>query len=326
MSKTIAAVGASRRRHRIRVVVLGSFVAVPLLAGWLIRPRVQEVPNVVGPSVVVLASQPGVAATVNATLSLDHGHESHASELQLQLLATSKISGTVGLTVELNDFPSGTTVAGARIVPVRPPAAGSVSAALPVAAVPYPPGYRDYAVPAALTRLKNSSPALTTITILAPKPIGEDSRGAQLRVAFPVLRGEGPGANASAVYQIQDLFPGASSLPGSGQGHPVALQAGRSTFSAAGISLASYQILAGDPPTLLSTKSWAWDGINDATVLAANVHTQDIEQLKVFWSGLAIGLASATVIALILELIPAEPGTGSEETLARDNEPTETTP
>jgi hypothetical protein len=305
--------GTSARRHRIRVFLLLIFVAIPLLVGWLFRPRVQVPPGVVGPSVVVLASRPGVAALVNANLSIGYRHDRPGSELQLRLLATRKISGTVQLAVELNDFPSGTTVVGAKIVRVRPPAAGSAIGSLPLAAEPYQPGYRDYAFPATLTQPQNSSVALQTITIRAPKPIGEASQGYQLRVALPFLRGEGPGANASVAYQIRDLFPGAVSLAGSRHGYPVVLQAGTSTFSDSGHSLSGYQVLAGDPPTLLGTANWAWHGINDATVLAANVHAQGIDQLKVFYSGLALGLAVAAFMTLLLELIPTDSGTDSTD-------------
>ena len=122
--------GSARRRaadagrHRIRVAVLFVSFAVPLLVGWLIRPRVQEAPDVVGPSITVLASQQGISATVTTALSIGDVHGGQTSTLRLTFLATSKITGTVHLAIELNDFPSGTKVAGARLLPVRPPEAG----------------------------------------------------------------------------------------------------------------------------------------------------------------------------------------------------------
>lgn len=303
--------GTSRRRRRIRVFILVIFVVVPVVVGWHFRPQAQKAPAVIGPSIVVLASKANLAATVNATLSIGYRHGPD-SKLQLTLLSTNKISGTVQLAVELNDFPSGTTVAGADVVPVTPPPASSAGS-LPVAAVPYPPGYRDYAFPLTLTEPPGSAPAMQKITINAPTAIGAASRGDQLRVALPVLRGEGPGANVSVAYKIGDLFGGAASLLGSRQGYPMALQAGTSTFSDTSHSLSGYQILAGDPPTLLGDSSWAWNGINDATVLATDVHAENVDQLKVFYSGLALGLAFAAFITLLLELIPAESEASSGE-------------
>ncbi len=314
----------ARRRHWYRVGLLFILVAGPGLFGWLNRPRVQEAPAVVGPSVAVLASQPGIAATVNATLSVGFAHGGRWSKLVLTLVATSATSGPVRLAVGLNDFPRGTVVTGARIVRVSAPAAGSFAASLPLAAVtPEDKYYGDYAVGTTLSQPQGSPLPLATITILAPKPIGEGSQGAQLRVAFPVLRDEGPGASPQASYQVGDLFRGApSSLLASGQGHPVALQAGTSSFSARGVDLSGYQVLAGDAPTLLATTSWTWDGINDATVLAANVHADDNEQHALFYSGIALGLAAGALVMLLIELIAAEPGTGSAENKTPGSRPT----
>ena len=299
--------------HRIRIVLLVVSVAAPLLVGWNLRPHVQEAPDLVGPSIVVLASQSGVSATVTAALTVSTARGRHPSTLRLTIVPTSTFSGTLELTVGLYDFPFGTTVAGATIVPVTPPKLGSALAALPVAAAPHPRGYSDYAVPATLSAAGSSSESVATLTIRAPRPIGEHSLGAQLRVAFPVLRGEGPGAGPPGGYLVKDLFPAAAAAAGVRHEYPMALQAGTSTFSDQAVSLTGYQILAGDPPTLQGATRWAWAGVNDATVLAANLHTQDVEQLKVFWSGLAIGLALAAFITLLLEVIPAEADAGSAD-------------
>jgi hypothetical protein len=307
--------GDARRRHWLRVSLLLILVVVPGLYGWLNRPPVQEAPDLVGPSVVVLANQSGVAATVNMVLSVGLGDDERSSKLQLTVLPTSNISGTVRLTVELNDFPSGTKGASGtpRNLPViQAPGPDSVYGSLAQAAPSPPPGYQDYAVTEPAAPM-----APTIITIVAEKAtIGEAEKGAQLRVAFPDLVGEAPGANPSVGYPLQYLYSGAGASQGSsGNGYPLALQAGTSTFSAGGTRLSDYQILTGDSPVLLGS-GWHWNGVNDVTVLAANVGTEDQQQHDLFYSGIALGLAAGAVIALLVELIPAESAADPQKSVA----------
>jgi hypothetical protein len=297
--------GDARRRHRLRVSILLLLAVGPGLYGWLTQPRAQEAPTLVGPSIVVLANQRNVAATVNMVLSEGSGGQS--SELRMSILPTSKVTGPVTLTVELDDFPAGVTGEDGtpeQLPVIHAPAGNPVFGSPPEAAPTPAAHYADYAVIEPLGQL---TPAQITV-IARHTQIGEASQGAQLRVAFPDLIGEAPGPNPSVGYPLQDLYTGqiqASQLS-SGQAYPLALQAGKSTFSAAGTGLAGYQSVAGDSPLLLGSM-WAWNGINDATVLAVNVATQDREQYKVFLSGIALGVAGGAVIALLLELIPPEP-------------------
>jgi hypothetical protein len=287
------------------VFLLLILVIAPGTYGFLNLPSAQEAPDLVGPSIVVLASQPGVAATVNMVLSAGLGAAGQSSKLQLTVLPASSISAPVTLTVELNDFPSGTTgVSGTpqKLPLIQAPAANSSYGSLAEAAPSPPAGYQDYAV---TERFASTRPAI--ITIMARKAnIGEATAGAQLRVAFPVLVGEAPGANPSVGYPLQYLYSGAQApQPSSATGYPLALQAGTSMFSAGSTRLSDYQILAGDSPLQLGL-DWRWDGVNDVTVLAANVATEDRQQDDVFYAGVALGLAAGAVISLLVELIPVE--------------------
>jgi len=132
--------------------------------------------------------------------------------------------------------------------------------------------------------------------------IGEAEAGAQLRVAFPGLVGETPGASPSVGYPLQDLYSGALAQSPAGSQYPLALQAGTSTFFPGDIRLSDYQILAGDSPVPYSL-GWRWVGVNDISVLAANVATEDKDQQDLFTSGVALGLAAGAVISLLVELL-----------------------
>jgi hypothetical protein len=141
--------------------------------------------------------------------------------------------------------------------------------------------------------------------------IGEATAGAQLRVAFPNLVGEAPGASPSVGYPLQFLYSGAQASPSSSATapatwYPLALQAGTAWFKPGGIRLADYQVLAGDSPVPLGG-DWRWAGVNDVTVLAANVGMEDKDQDIVFYAGVALGLATGALISLLVELFWDKP-------------------
>ena len=293
-------VGTPRRRHWVRVVLVLCLVLGPGLYGWLSRPLAQEAPDLVGPKIVVLADQRDLAAVADLTLSVGPGH---SSELQLSILAATAITRLVTLTVELDNFPSGTTgTAGTpqQLPPIQPPAANSAVASLPQAAPRSPRGYADYVVNGTITG--QLTPAVITI-MTKNQPVGEVREGTQLRVEFPELVGETPGT-ADTPIPFQSLYSGVQAPAGSGS--PLVLQAGTATFTSQGTNLSEYQFLAGDSPVQLNNQ-WSWDGINDVTALAANVAGQDAAQNQLFYSGIALGVAAGAVITLLLELIPADP-------------------
>jgi hypothetical protein len=305
--KKTAAGDAGKRpwRHWVRVLLLLILVVVPGIYGFRNLPSAPEAPELIGPSIVVLASQPRVAATVNMVLSVGLGADGQSSQLQLTVLPASSINGLT-LTVELNDFPAGTTgVSGApqQLPVIQAPTAASPYSSLAEAAPPPPTGYQDYAVTEKIT----STPP-PPITIMAPNAqIGEATAGAQLRVAFPDLVGEAPGATPSGGYPLQFLYSGAQASPSSpATGYPLALQAGTSWFKPGGIRLADYQVLAGDSPVPLGG-DWRWAGVNEVTVLAANVGIQDKDQDTVFYAGVALGLATGALISLLVELFWDKP-------------------
>lgn len=292
----------SRKRDWLRILLLLLCVAGPGYIGYQTRPQVQEAPELVGPSIVILASQKGLAATVNQVLQ-DGPGAGGPSTLQLTVLPASTVSGTVTLTVELDNFPDGTTeVSGTNqnLTVIHALGANSAYGTLAQSAPPPAPEHQDYAVNETITATTSSD----SITIKAPNAeIGEGTSGAQLRVAFPDLVGEAPGANPTAGYQLQNLFSGAlASQSGTAKVYPPTLQAGSSIFYPAGTSLSDYQILAGDSPAPYGS-GWRWDGVNDISVLAANVKAEDKASRYLFYSGVAFGLAAGALISLFVELI-----------------------
>jgi hypothetical protein len=294
-----------RRRHWTRVGLCLILVVGPGLYGWLSWPGTQEAPDLVGPKIVILADQHDVAATVNMVLTVYPGHAVPSSKLQLVIVPTS-IGRSAMLTVELDDFPVGTReISGSsQLSTINPPAANSASASPLQAAPPPAKNYSDYVV--TVQALALQVPAKITI-VTDKKPVGEGINGAQLRVTFPALVGETPGANPNAALSLQELYSGGlASQATNTEVHPLALQAGTATFTFQGIPLSDYQFLAGDSPIPLGSQ-WFWDGINDVTALAADVTTQDADQQQVFISGVAFGVAAGAVISPFLELIPADP-------------------
>jgi hypothetical protein len=294
-------VGTPRRRHWARVILILCLVLGPGLYGWLSRPLAQEAPNLVGPKIVVLADKQNVAAVVNMTLSVGPGH---SSTLQLSILPATTISPPVTLTVELDNFPSGTMgISGTQqqLPKISPPAANSALGSSPQAAPLSPRGYADYVVNGTITG--QQTPALITI-MTKSQPVGEVRNGAQLRVEFPELVGETPGTTGTPI-PLQDLYSGGLQASFA-SGDPLVLEAGTTTFTSQGTNLSEYQFLAGDSPVQLNNQ-WSWAGINDVTALAADVATQDAAQNQLFYSGIALGVAAGAVITLFLELIPADP-------------------
>jgi hypothetical protein len=315
----------ARQRHWLRALILLVVTFVAALYGSVHRPSVQQAPDVVGPSIVVLADRQGVAATVNTQLSVRHNGRS--SELTVTITPTSSNGAGAALTVVLRDFPAGSKgTAGTqpKLPEVSAPAQSSPAVSSPEAALPTPRGYKDYALTEQFGAAGTVSSGAVTITITAPRPVGEATRGYQLRVDIPDLVGAASAASVNTAYPIQDLVSGLSSAQSRADGYPVALQAGQSSFSDAFVHLSDYQILAGDSPTPLG-RQWTWTGINAAAALAADVGGQQEQQKSVFYSGIALGVAASAAIGLILELIPSQPagespGPGSEDEPAPSSE------
>ena len=294
------------------MLLLCLLVAVPAFLGWHLRPQLQEAPPVVEPSVYVAANQPGVAATVDLDLAVGLGKTRRSSQLKITLVATSKVSGPVTLTLALYAFRKGTRSAAGTpaLTSVGPPAASSLLGSLPLAATIHLTNYHDYEVSVPIT----ARHPVGVITVMAPAPIGESTSGDQLRVALPSLAGEGNGAHPGTSFPLGDLFSQApAALVLSGQGYPVALQAGTSSFTGGPrIPLFRYQVLAGDSPLPLGT-SWAWYQISGAKVLAADLAGEDAQQNRLFYSGIAFGVAAGALISLLVEVIPVESITGTSK-------------
>jgi hypothetical protein len=161
----------------------------------------------------------------------------------------------------------------------------------------------------------NSTPGLSRAAAQSPRfrfksahPIGENSHGAQLRVAFPNFVGEEPGyqsfrACGSAASRTASYSTICKQLRNQSQRATPLLEANTTTFSSADPALEDYQYLAGDNPTLLGGNRWRWSGINGVTMLAASVPAQDNEQDDLFYSGLLLGVAAGAGMGCVTELL-----------------------
>lgn len=297
-----AAADARKKRHRWRLFLLFLLVVGPTAFGVLNLPSTQEAPPLVGPSIAVQASKQDVTVLVNMVLSAGVGLDGQSSQLTL---AVQPVSGTdlpFTLTAELDDFPVGTTgVSGVpQALPLIGAPANNVYSSTAEAAPKTPPGYQDYKVTEDIT---TTTPP--PVIFMAPNAqFGDTTAGAQLRVVFPDLAGEAPGANPSAAYPSGSLYSGGGaqgSSSSSPKTYPLALQAGTSWFMPGGIVLSNYQILAGDSPIPLGN-DWRWVGVNDVNVLAANVQSEDTAQTIQFYGGVAFGLAAGAATAFLVEL------------------------
>jgi hypothetical protein len=275
-------------------------------AGWWLRPSAQEAAQVVGPSIGIVANHRNVQASVDMVLTVGNSHSSQASTLRLTITPTAA-SRPVTFTVTFSNFPRST--GGTLLTPLSEPLATSAAAAtIAPTALVQPragPRYADYYLRQAF--LAAGSPTPTAIVITSATPLGEDEAGTQLRVAIPQIVGEDPGVRIPAVETGQILYAGSADPPGfTGPAFGPALLPGQSTFttnSRSAAPLADFQVLSGDPPTTLLGSEWAWNGINGATVLAANVAAEDDAQVYLFWAGLALGLAGGALITAILEFL-----------------------
>lgn len=284
--------GEGKRRPRsdrfwswLRVVVL-LLVTIGLgVWGYLLRPSAAKPISVFEPTITVLANKQDVTATVDMTLSSNLGHTPPYS-LTLTITPTNPKQG-VEFAVSFRGFPT--------------PASGT-SPNLHMSHDAY------YSVINATPGLSGAAAQSPRFTFKSAHPIGENSHGAQLRVAFPNLVGEEPGyqsfqACGSAANRTASYSTICKQLRNQSQWATPLLEADTTTFSSADPALEDYQYLAGDNPTLLGGNRWRWSGINGVTMLAASVPAQDNEQDDLFYSGLLLGVAAGAGIGCVTELL-----------------------
>jgi hypothetical protein len=260
------------------------------------------------------------------TLAVGQHDNIRSNTLNVQISILSKPASQVNLLAVLSNFPAYTSYSGPSPTPLN-------ASLLPPAAIPPQHNLQDYAIKgptvpattAATAGLAQQAPALN-FTITSVTPVGEAGRGSELRVAFPAVVGEVPGDYTPAAFPAENLFSGFQALLGlpSLIYQPV-IQAGTSEFADGMASLSGYQILAGDPPTLLGT-DWTWNGINNATVLAASVAGQAADQNRLFWSGILFGVAGAGFITFVFEAIGAARPRSRKTNGANQREATVTEP
>ena len=281
-------------------------------AGWLLRPSAQEAARVVGPAIGIVASHRNVQASVAMVLTVGNRASGQASTLRLAITPT-EASRPVTFTVTLNNFPRGITGSTRPVSLTEPLATSAVIARFAPDALVQPragPRYADYYLRQYFP--PPGSPAPRPIVITSARQLGDDATGTQLRVAIPKIVGGEPGTLIPAGQTAYTLFAGAANPLGFTRSAVVPkLLPGLSTFtirSPPAAPLADYQVLSGDPPTTLLGSEWAWDGINGATVLAADVPAENDAQTRLFWAGLALGLAGGALVTGAIELLTAAQG------------------
>lgn len=296
--------GQGERRPRserfwswLRVAVL-LLVALGLgVWGYLLRPSAAKRLSVFLPKITVLANKRDVTATVDMTLS---SNLSQTPPYSLTLTITpANPSQSVKFAVSFGGFPTPASGTG--------PLHGSHNA--------------YYTVINSTPGLFGAASRGKPFTFTSSQPIGENSQGAQLRVAFPDLIGEQPGTPSSQACGLAASLVGSYStictqLGNQPQWAPTLLEAGTTTFSSPDPALGNYQYLAGDSPTLLDGNRWMWSGINGVTMLAASVQAQDNEQNDLFYAGLLLGVATGAGISCITEFLRPAWRKGTDERAA----------
>lgn len=265
--------------------------------GYLLRPSAAKPISVFLPKITVLANKQDVTATVDMTLS---SNLSQTPPYSLTLTMTpANPNQSVKFAVSFSGFPT--------------PAYGTG---------PLHASHNAYYT------VINSTPSLSgttsqskRFTFTSSQPIGENSHGAELRVAFPDLVGEQLGSPSSQACGLAASLQGSYStictqLGNQPQWATPLLEAGTTTFSSPDPALGDYQFLAGDNPTLLGGNRWMWSGINGVTMLAASVQAQDNEQNDLFYAGLLLGVAAGAAIACITEFLRPAWRKGTDERAA----------
>jgi len=268
----------------LRVVVL--LLAAIGLGAWgsQLRPSAAKPISVSLPKITVLADKPNATATVDMTLS-SNLRETPPYSLTLTI-TPANASQSVKFAVSFGHFPRPASGTG--------PLHRSRNASYTVI----------YSSPGPSGAASRSKP----FTYTSSRPIGENSLGAQLRVAFPDLGGKQPGSPSTQGCGVAASLLGSYSTICNQLGNqphwtPPLLEAGTTTFSSPDPALGDYQYLAGDNPTLLGGNRWMWSGINGVTMLASSVQAQDNEQNDLFYAGLLLGVAAGAGIMCITEFL-----------------------
>lgn len=254
--------------------------------GHQLVPGAEPSLPVTEPTVTVLANQKALPAAVDMSLSASGG-EKQAYELTLIIIPSVAVPPNTVVKVWFDGVP---------------PQEGNNAGRVLVN------GQYEYLETAAPATGPAQAPAYKA-TYYSAQPIGENTGGGRIRVAFPDLYGETPGPQYSQqacggpATSISGLYAGicASLPPGASNWWAPVLQAGKSTLTSTG--LAGYEYLAGDAPTLLGGNGWTWEGVNGPTLLADSVTAQDAQQSDVFRGGIYLGIAGGAAIAFVAELL-----------------------
>jgi hypothetical protein len=289
----------------VRACVFLAAAITFFVLGNHLKPGGEPQLEVLEPTVTVLTNDPTFAGSVSMSLSVS-GQQQQLYSLRLTITPASPVSQDTTVDVTFGSVPR--PIPGLKTGILSSPQGGNE--------------YYEVASPTATA----AGVQKYSYTYASGQQFGEAASEGQLRVAFPVFTGETPGLqySAPACDPRGSLADGqyaalcASLGSSAAQWSVPVLQAGQSTLTSGDPSLAGYQYLAGDAPTLLNGSGWTWTGINGATVLAADVTAEDAQQSNVFKSGIYLGVAASAAIALITELFrpvwrkdPPERGTSS---------------
>jgi hypothetical protein len=341
-------------------VLTAALSAIVALVGFSLRPAPSRgLVNLSAPSVVVLSQSPGLSLKVSMVITAgqpipqpgrladvaagQREAQRRGYGFDILLQPAGAISKPVTLYLVLADFPTLTPPFSSEQLYPRPvvPHEG-VQYVSPPLVGPAQPGRKDYLIPVVLdTRnvLFPGSPPDTGIAVSSLGRIGSASEGPQLQIEFPSYPETTPGGTGEPAQAVptasvfaQVSFP--RYLPA--QLYVPDLYPGTSIFNSDYADLRDFQFLAGDPPSAIdygTQGGWRWIGIGQVGALAQSVAGVSAQQSRLFWSGIALGVAGAGAVTALVALVDpiqsalrgntaesgsGQPGSASGEATAED--------
>jgi len=296
------------RWWRVGLILLPTILTLIVAVG--IKPRDLTHTANFQPTITILASQPGVSATVSMVAKEKGAAPAESAstyELALDLrVLNPATTRDLEFVVQLSDFP--------RAVGLAPllPSTTFRSSGAPVGdglSLPTPQLDGDDRADYVAVRILRPGAHQAVFQFYTTRPVVAVPVGSDLQITFPLVQDEvaapAPVASTALPVAARSYFGPYASLPVAlpGNLYQPALEPGTTQYRANGQeSLPEYQTLAGDQPSIKPGDIWAWSGVGDVSLLAQNVLAANVEQSHLFWSGAMFGVAAAGGIATLVEL------------------------
>ncbi len=153
------------------------------------------------------------------------------------------------------------------------------------------------------------------IDVITSKPMVSNEKGPDIQLSYPLIEAQNltvgttpttsaPLLSASACHALAY----AKSLPFGTPPvlHEPILQAGETEFFApSGLKLTDFQAIVGDPGVIRPAGTWSWSGLDNVSLLAQNVLTEDSAQTHLFLAGVILAVAAAALVASAVEAVSA---------------------